>query len=819
MALPDQNMKEAIEESKEKLQQMAHNSSALAKYVSAPQSKGSDLEYLVHDLQNALKRAEHERLEHEKRVSELSAKVTKIQNKEGTPVSQDLINNLQARIMRIENSSMGSQQNGASRGAGAGAFPSDSTGMVGRIAALERENNQATKDAYRAQREKEEAQAEARRQIETLEKENIRLKEQLAGATGNGPSSPSGAEGEANGGVSKDRLKVLLDIHRKVKDLRQSISVAKDETAKQTSRFSSAMSVSSCSDDPMAYAIQNMVSKLRMQTLAAKNAVEEAEKKIGPVIAERRRLFNELLRAKGNIRAFCRVRPLNAQEGLVSCVEFPNDDRANRQISLVPPSEQQQNGRNMTRKDFEFDRVFTENSSQTTVYEESVKPLVQSALDGYNVCVFAYGQTGSGKTHTMEGPENDRGVTFRAIQELFDLAVGECAVPGVVEYTFHLSMLEIYNEQIKDLLEDKTASLLNSKKHDIKMREDGTGIYVNDLTEVPVSNADEVLRLLQVGSKNRSVGVTKMNEHSSRSHLVMMINCVNHNLSKQTSFTSKISFIDLAGSERVSKSCAEGERLKEASYINKSLSALGDVIASLASAQTRSTASHIPFRNSKLTYLLSDSLGNECKTMLFVNISPSVLHAHESLCSLMFAFRARNVNLSSSSASLSNVKKLREVAELAKREQINLGNQMSDREQQYDKEKDVLLQKISTLKKEINEKDVVIQGMKSKSSFQPPPPSCPPPATKPMRQHNAKVENDTRDLGQQLICLRETNKSLTDRVRALREEKAKMQKEMAKKEEQFREMSDKYRRVSSLQRANAAINKLRPKSRGAKSAD
>ena len=384
------------------------------------------------------------------------------------------------------------------------------------------------------------------------------------------------------------------------------------------------------------------------------------------------------------------------------------------------------------------------------------------------------------------------------------MANGECSVPGVVEYTFQLSMLEIYNEQIKDLLEEKATTVV-SKKLDIKMREDGLGVHVPNLTEKPVSTAEEVLQLLHVGSKNRSVGVTMMNEHSSRSHLVMMISCVSHNLSKQTTFTSKISFIDLAGSERVSKSCAEGERLKEASYINKSLSALGDVIASLASAQTRSGSSQIPFRNSKLTYLLSDSLGNDCKTMVFVNISPSLIHAHESLCSLMFAFRARNVNLSSNSAGLSNVKKLREVAELAKRQQQSLSS-----------EKGSLEQKIALLRKEVAEKDETIAEMKSsakQSAFQPPPPTCPPPVTKPMRQHNAKVEADTKDLGQQLILLRETNKSLTDRVRALREEKAKMQKDMAKKEEQYREISDKYRRVSSLQRANAAISKLRPKSR------
>ena len=749
MALPDQNMKEAIEESKEKIQQMANNPT-MAKYV--PQSNKTDLEHMVYDLQMALKRAEQERLEHERRVSELSAKVMTIQTKGGTPVDQDIINSLQARLSRIE--SAGYQNGGG--GPGAAAPASNVSGDVGdRLARLERESSEAAKDALRAHRERADYQAEASCKIETLEREKADLEQRLAKAEGR----PAGA-GTASAGMQKEKLLPLLDIQKKLRELSACASTAKTEASKQTSRFGSALSIYSCNeDDPMTWAIQSLVKKLKSMSVAARSAVEQAEKKIGPVMAERRRLFNELLRAKGNIRVFCRVRPLDRkEEGSISCVDFPNEDRANRQIALVPQeSQSQQNGRSMTRKDFEFDRVFDESSSQTLVYEESVKPLVQSALDGFNVCIFAYGQTGSGKTHTMEGPEHDRGVTFRAIKELFDLANGECSVPGVVEYTFQLSMLEIYNEQIKDLLEEKATTVV-SKKLDIKMREDGLGVHVPNLTEKPVSTAEEVLQLLHVGSKNRSVGVTMMNEHSSRSHLVMMISCVSHNLSKQTTFTSKISFIDLAGSERVSKSCAEGERLKEASYINKSLSALGYVIASLASAQTRSGSSHIPFRNSKLTYLLSDSLGNDCKTMVFVNISPSLIHAHESLCSLMFAFRARNVNLSSNSAGLSNVKKLREVAELAKRQQQSLSS-----------EKGSLEQKIALLRKEVAEKDETIAEMKSsakQSAFQPPPPTCPPPVTKPMRQHNAKVEADTKDLGQQLILLRETNKSLTERSRS-----------------------------------------------------
>eukprot|EP00898_Chlorokybus_atmophyticus_P003645 jgi/Chlat1/4281/Chrsp29S04553 len=226
-------------------------------------------------------------------------------------------------------------------------------------------------------------------------------------------------------------------------------------------------------------------------------------------------------------------------------------------------------------------------------------------MDGFNVCVFAYGQTGSGKTHTMEGTTADRGLTHRAFAELFRIAQETW---GVYRYKFRVTMMEIYNETIRDLLVKKGT---DDKKHDIKTAEDGS-TYVSDVETHNVATPEDFVDLLKNGSRNRS----------------------------------KLSLVDLAGSERLSKTEATGDRLKESLHINKSLSALGDVVAALTSNSGKQGGGHVPYRNSKLTHLLADSLGNDSKTLLFVNCSPAAHNAPETACSLMFAARARNVDLS-----------------------------------------------------------------------------------------------------------------------------------------------------------------------------
>eukprot|EP00741_Cyanophora_paradoxa_P005759 tig00000113_g5581.t1 len=344
----------------------------------------------------------------------------------------------------------------------------------------------------------------------------------------------------------------------------------------------------------------------------------------------RRRYFNEVIELKGSIRVFCRVRPLMGDEaGAVAgqaTVAFPADNEI-EMVQLGPGSAP--NGI----KRFEFDRVFPPASPQTTVFEDT-QPLVASAMDGYNVCIFAYGQTGSGKTYTMEGPPGDRGVNLRALEELFAL---KRARQGEWSYHFRVSMLEIYNESIYDLLLPASAAAQAPK---LEIRQGPAGNYVQDLTEVEVKSLREVEEVMRAGAENRTVHATAMNEHSSRSHCVLQVQVESTNLTTGLRALSKLNLIDLAGSERVSRSEATGDRLKEAQNINKSLSALGDVIAALYQK-----SAHVPYRNSKLTYLLQDSLGGESKTLMFVQVSPSVASLQESLCSLNFAQRAKCVEL------------------------------------------------------------------------------------------------------------------------------------------------------------------------------
>jgi len=361
------------------------------------------------------------------------------------------------------------------------------------------------------------------------------------------------------------------------------------------------------------------------------------------LLTDRKKLLNYIQELRGNIRVYCRIRPMWAneeREGVASVIAHSDAE----EISLQHVDEV--DGK-LTKKGFEFDHVFESHSTQEEVFIE-IMPMIQSALDGYNICIFAYGQTGSGKTFTMQGPGDgpDRGVTYRVLEELFRLK--DDAWAGV-EYSFHLSMLEIYNEQVIDILDEEPVKLkkgdlitMGEKKKtcEIKMDPSGTGIIVQGLFEKEVSTKGEVLALMGIGQKNRSVAATAMNSSSSRSHLAVTIKIAAHNRATDVTRHSKINLIDLAGSERVNRSEVAGARLKEAQAINKSLSCLGDVIYSLGSK-----SGHVPFRNSKLTHLLSDSLGGNSKVLMFVNISPTALSFQETVSSLQFATRVRSVSL------------------------------------------------------------------------------------------------------------------------------------------------------------------------------
>ncbi|KAJ9551289.1 hypothetical protein OSB04_015334 [Centaurea solstitialis] len=356
----------------------------------------------------------------------------------------------------------------------------------------------------------------------------------------------------------------------------------------------------------------------------------ETEVKLVEGEALRKKLHNTILELKGNIRVFCRVRPLlydDAADTETKSVYFPTTTEAlGRGVELL------QNGQ---KHSFTFDKVFVPESSQEDVFEE-VSQLVQSALDGYKVCIFAYGQTGSGKTHTMMGtPGNydEKGLIPRSLEQIFESR--QMLQNQGWKYEMQVSMLEIYNETIRDLLSTNRSSPPESgtKQHTIKHDANGN-THVSDLTIVDVRSSREVSYLLSRAAQSRSVGKTQMNEQSSRSHFVFTLRIVGVNESMDQQVQGVLNLIDLAGSERLSKSGSTGDRLKETQAINKSLSSLSDVIFALAKKEE-----HVPFRNSKLTYLLQPCLGGDSKTLMVVNVSPAPSSINESLCSLRFAAR------------------------------------------------------------------------------------------------------------------------------------------------------------------------------------
>ncbi|EHA8587297.1 kinesin-like protein KIN-14H [Cocos nucifera] len=354
----------------------------------------------------------------------------------------------------------------------------------------------------------------------------------------------------------------------------------------------------------------------------------------------RKKLHNTILELKGNIRVFCRVRPIlpdsdcSGTEGPV--VSYPTSvESLGRGIDLMHHAQ---------KYSFTFDKVFNHEASQEDVFIE-ISQLVQSALDGYKVCIFAYGQTGSGKTYTMMGkpePSEQKGLIPRSLEQIFQTSQSlQCQG---WKYKMQASMLEIYNETIRDLLSPSRPGSLDanaalSKQYAIKHDSNGN-TNVSDLTIVDVCSIKEVSFLLQQAAQSRSVGRTQMNEQSSRSHFVFTLRISGVNESTEQQVQGVLNLIDLAGSERLAKSGSTGDRLKETQAINKSLSALSDVIFAIAKKED-----HVPFRNSKLTYLLQPCLGGDSKTLMFVNISPESSSVGESICSLRFAARVNSCEI------------------------------------------------------------------------------------------------------------------------------------------------------------------------------
>mmetsp|Transcript_4010 Transcript_4010/g.10341 ORF Transcript_4010/g.10341 Transcript_4010/m.10341 type:complete len:700 (-) Transcript_4010:21-2120(-) len=323
-----------------------------------------------------------------------------------------------------------------------------------------------------------------------------------------------------------------------------------------------------------------------------------------------------------SVKVCCRFRPQNQIErdhnGKI-CVEVPDAG-----TSVYVPN---------TGSTFVFDRVFRWDANQKEVYEYAAKPVINSVLRGFNGTVFAYGQTSSGKTYTMEGPDIDdkvyQGVIPRMVWSIFD---GIYHADEHIEFLVKVSIVEIYNERIRDLLDPKKDNL---KVHEDKAR----GVFIGEVTESYVGCEQEIFDAMRAGHYNRSMAVTNMNEHSSRSHLVFMLTIEQKNLHDRSVKVGKLHLVDLAGSEKVAKTGASGERLDEAKNINRSLSALGNVINAL----TDKKHTHVPYRDSKLTRVLQESLGGNAKTSLIITCSPSNFNEQETISTLRFGQRAKMI--------------------------------------------------------------------------------------------------------------------------------------------------------------------------------
>ncbi|NWQ67721.1 CTK2 protein, partial [Neopipo cinnamomea] len=323
---------------------------------------------------------------------------------------------------------------------------------------------------------------------------------------------------------------------------------------------------------------------------------------------ERRRVHNDIQERKGNVRVFCRVwtvlpEELERQRGLQHLHFFPQDPKT---LVLTRPNESHM-GREL-RYSFIFDQVFPPGASQQEIFQE-IQLLVQSALDGFPVCILTYGQTGSGKTFTMEGLESlgtpeCRTMIPGALQHLFQ-STHDLAGKGW-QYRFSASFLEIYNDSLRDLLLEK-----GQHQPDLDIRNVSPGsdeLPVPNLTWVPVETDKEVLELLLRADSQRSVAQTGLGDRSSCSHCVFQLRIQGEQMAWNERCTSYLTLVDLAGLERLEKSGSVGNRLRKAQCINSSLSALGLVISAL-----RNKEQHIPYRNSKLTFLLQNCLGGNAK--------------------------------------------------------------------------------------------------------------------------------------------------------------------------------------------------------------
>lgn len=375
---------------------------------------------------------------------------------------------------------------------------------------------------------------------------------------------------------------------------------------------------------------------------------------------KRRRLLNKILDIKGSVRVFCRIRPLSLSWRKRKVEEPIFSD----QEKIVVKSAG-------IKKEFEFDKVFCQSSSQEDVFVE-VEPILRSALDGHNVCILAYGQTGTGKTFTMEGTNEQPGIVPRALKELFH----QPSLENSASITFSISMLEVYMGNLKDLLAPRPPRRVYEpiSRCNLNIQADAKGVVeIEGLTEAPISDFSKASWWYNKGRRARATSFTNVNDVSSRSHCLTRIT-ISHNgdTLEGKARVSKLWMVDLGGSERLLKTGATGLTLDEGRAINLSLSALGDVIAAL-----RRKRPHVPYRNSKLTQILRDSLGKDSKVLMLVHVSSNEEDLGETICSMSFAKRARGVE--STHELPEDIKKQRQ------KRISELSDEMKEAEEEYQK--------------------------------------------------------------------------------------------------------------------------------------
>jgi kinesin family member C1 len=336
---------------------------------------------------------------------------------------------------------------------------------------------------------------------------------------------------------------------------------------------------------------------LHAEAKAAIAEKDEILKKLRIEESLRRKLHNEIQELKGNIRVFCRVRPVLPDEGEAAKISFPDDELDGREVLVTGPDQKSSLGKDITKHHpFAFDRVFGPRWNNSEIFDE-VSQLVQSALDGYNCCIFSYGQTGTGKTYLMSS--ND-GMIPLAVDQIYQ-RTKELEERGWT-YSMQGSFVEVYNENVNDLL--GRAQDIDNKKLKIHHDEKMMKTTISDVSIVPLDSPEAVHDVLSQADRYRSVAATKANQRSSRSHSVFILSLVGDNPITGEHCEGTLNLVDLAGSERLAHSKAEGDRLKETQNINKSLSSLGDVIAALGKGDSKA---HIPYSNSTVSKLVTSS--------------------------------------------------------------------------------------------------------------------------------------------------------------------------------------------------------------------